>query len=104
MTPEQWIYLVGGLGVAWWLHRTFLARAAPATAPAVPLARPPSRPAEAPPLDLGQLCGLVHQRIEADGTALAFSRKAAEMVEARAASVHVPWAAPAPPKPDPPKA
>lgn len=60
----------------------------------------------APVTDPTQLLGQLHQSIEAQGRALAYSRSVSAMIETQARAVPTPWTTPpaTPPVPDSPKA
>ena len=105
ITPENLILVLAGALAVWVLARLFgQPRPTPAYAPPPVVTARVVEPHPVPP-DTVQLLGQLHQMIEAKGIALAFDRKATEMIEARSKSVVLPWAASSPaPPPDPPQA
>lgn len=100
ITPENLILLAAGALAVLVLARLLAPpRAAAPTVTARVVAPAPT----ADPIAL--MASQLHQAIEAKGIALAFDRKANEMIEAQAKAVVIPWAAPAaPPASEPPKA
>lgn len=105
ITPENLILLVAGALAVLVAAKLFAQPRTPAAAAPPPTVT--ARVVAPPPMDdpIALMATKLHHAIEAKGIALAFDRKANEMIEAQAKAVVIPWAAPpAPPAAEAPKA
>ena len=95
MTADHWIYLAVSLLILFVVGRRFFSPNVPTAAATTPRVSarvvPPSPIPTVPTIE--QLAMQLHQSVDAQGTALALSRKAAAMIEAKAATTDFPWLA-----------